>query len=138
MWSRLGHFVPSRQTGGGGEQKPSFWLKNAKRLLLCTPSSALGPLRAHAGEIGRALGQWGTGRKALGSGWPLPLGWHLSPPLRSPPRTCPRLHISAALFLGCCAHHREACVNGNIPEEEKLLKRGGHVVRYLSARVVCE
>lgn len=42
MWKRLGHFVPSRHTGGGREQKRSFYLKNVKRLLLCTRGSALG------------------------------------------------------------------------------------------------
>lgn len=71
---------------------------------------------------------------------PLHLRWPPSPPPCSAPSTCSRLRTSAALFTGCHAH-RETHVNGNISEDEWLLKSGGNVVCYPSAslqsRAVC-
>lgn len=63
MWNRLGHFVPSKQMWGKKkEQKPSFYLKTVKRLLLCTQSSSLGPHAVpctgpHPGRIARKEGR---------------------------------------------------------------------------------
>lgn len=84
----------------------------------------------------KAPGQWGyleAGPAAGPPGAPLHLRWPPSPPPCSAPSTCSGLRTSAALFTGCHAHHRETCVNGNISEDEWLLKSGGNVVHYPSA-----
>lgn len=129
MWNRLGHFVPSRQTGGGREQKRSFYLKKTLKGCCCVLSDRLWgptlcPHRAHAGETGRRGGRpagapWqeaGTHSKALGH-WgcwearplePGPTGrrehWEVaglctSGGLRHPPFCSPPLHLLRAFQI---------------------------------------